>query len=142
MALLYFIKNLQLSGQIARWLLLFLEYNFAMVYKPRCFHFVVNVLSQLLGVIENLGIPNKNIDASLLILQSEWLHEVHTYISTRNFLKGYSIKQRKKLVLKALPFTIIDGQLYKQRQDQILHQCLHAGKISIILWEMHEGVGG
>ncbi len=64
------------------------------------------------------------------------------YISTGNFLKGYFIKQQKKLVLKALPFTIIKGKLYKQRQDQILHQCLHDDEISIILSEMHKGVGG
>jgi hypothetical protein len=45
-------------------------------------------------------------------------------------------------MLKALPFTIINGQLYKQRQNQILHRFLHHDKISIILWEMHKGVSG
>ncbi len=40
------------------------------------------------------------------------------------------------------PFTIIDGKLYKQGQDQILCQCLHDDDISVILWERHEGVGG
>jgi hypothetical protein len=64
------------------------------------------------------------------------------YISTKNFPEGYSKEQRKKLVLKALPFTIIDGKLYKQGKNQILCQCLHDGEISIILWEMHKGVGG
>jgi hypothetical protein len=39
------------------------------------------------------------------------------------------MEQRKKLVLKALPFTIIDGKLYKQREDQSLRQCLHDDKI-------------
>jgi hypothetical protein len=37
------------------------------------------------------------------------------------------------LVLKALPFTIIDGKSYKQGQDQILRWCLHDDGISIIL---------
>jgi hypothetical protein len=31
------------------------------------------------------------------------------------------MEQRKKLMLKALPFTMIEGELCKQRQDQILH---------------------
>jgi hypothetical protein len=52
------------------------------------------------------------------------------------------MEQSKKLVLKALPFTIIDGKLYKQRQDQILGQCLHGDKILVLIREMHEGVGG
>jgi hypothetical protein len=64
------------------------------------------------------------------------------YISTIFFPKTNSTKQQKKLVLKALLFTIIDGHLYKQGQDQILRRCLHDEKISIILWEIHKGVGG
>jgi hypothetical protein len=68
MALLYLINKLQLSGKIVRWLLLFLEYNFTMVYKPRCSHIVANVISQLPEVTENLGNPNRTIDASLFIL--------------------------------------------------------------------------
>jgi hypothetical protein len=75
---------------------------------------MADVFIQLPKVTKNLGIPNKTTDASLFILQLEWLHEVHTYISSRNFLEGYSIKQWKKLVLKSLPFTIINGQLYNK----------------------------
>jgi hypothetical protein len=52
------------------------------------------------------------------------------------------MEHQKKSVLKALPFTIIKGELYKQGQDQILCQCLHDGNILIILREMHEGVDG
>jgi hypothetical protein len=64
------------------------------------------------------------------------------YISTRNFLEGYSKEQLKKLMLKALPFTIIDGKLYKQGHNQVLCRCLHDGKILVILREMHKRVGG
>jgi len=63
---------------------------------------------------------------------------VHLY---QKIPKEYSMKQRKQLVLKMLPFTIINGKLYKQRQDQILCQCLHDDEILVILQEMHEGVG-
>jgi hypothetical protein len=45
-------------------------------------------------------------------------------------------------VLKVLPLTIINEKLYKQGQDQILCQCLHNDEILVILWEMHEGIGG
>jgi hypothetical protein len=44
-------------------------------------------------------------------------------------------------MLNTLPFTIIDGKLYKHRQDQILCQCVHEDKILVILHEMH-GIGG
>jgi hypothetical protein len=89
--------------------------------KPRRFHFVADIFSQLLNATKNIGVFDRTIDTSLILFQLEWLQEVHTYISTENFPNRYSTKQQKKLVLKALPFTIIDGQLYKQRQYHILH---------------------
>jgi hypothetical protein len=72
-ALLYLVKRPQLSRQVTRWMLLFLEYNFSMVYKLRCSHSVVDVVLRLLNAIENLGVLDKTIDASLFILQLEWL---------------------------------------------------------------------
>ncbi len=69
MALSYFVKKPQLLGQIARWLLLFLKYDFSMVYKPRHSHPMAAILLQLPNVTKNLGIFEKTIDASLLIFQ-------------------------------------------------------------------------
>ncbi len=54
--LLYLIKKPQLLGQIARWLLLFLKYDFLVVYKLRRSHSVVDALLRFPNVIENLGI--------------------------------------------------------------------------------------
>jgi hypothetical protein len=47
MALLYLVKKPQLSGQIMRWLLLFMEYDFSVVYKPRHFHLVADAFLRL-----------------------------------------------------------------------------------------------
>jgi len=74
MALLYLVKKKpQLSERIAKWLLLFLEYDFSMVYKPRCFRLVANVFLQLPDATKNPRVPNKIINASLFILQPKWL---------------------------------------------------------------------
>ncbi len=44
MALLYLIKKPQVFGRITRWLLLFLEYDFFVIYKLGYSHFGVDVL--------------------------------------------------------------------------------------------------
>ncbi len=93
-----------------------------------------------MDVIENPWVLDKIINASLFVLQSGWLQEMYIYI--RKFLEGYSTEQWKKMVLKALPFTIINEKLYKQGQDQILCWCFHDDKILIILHDMQEGVSG
>ena len=47
MALMYLVNKPQVSGRIARWLLLFLEYNFRVVYKPGKLNHVADALSRL-----------------------------------------------------------------------------------------------
>ncbi len=109
---------------------------FPVVYKPRHSHLMVDVVLQLQDVTENPRVPNRTTDTSLFLLQ------VHTYISIGFFLKGYSMEQWKKLMLKVFPFPIIEMKLYEQRQDLILCWCFHNDEISVNLREMHERVGG
>jgi hypothetical protein len=47
----------------------FLEYVFWVVYKPSHFHFVVDVLFQLLNAIENSRVPNQIVNVIFLLLQ-------------------------------------------------------------------------
>ncbi len=58
MALIYLVNKPQLFGRIARWLLLFLKYEFIVVYEPSRTHVVVNVLSKLPICSEPLGVLN------------------------------------------------------------------------------------
>jgi hypothetical protein len=46
MALVYMVNKPQVFGRIARWLLLFLEYDFTVVYKPGKTHGVADALSR------------------------------------------------------------------------------------------------
>jgi hypothetical protein len=56
MALMYLVNKPYVSGRITRWLLLFLEYEFIVVYKPGKTHVVVDVLSRLPNISEPLGV--------------------------------------------------------------------------------------
>jgi hypothetical protein len=66
--LLYIIKKPHVYGQITEWLLLFLEYNFLVIYK--CPGLVANMLSRLLNSIENLKVLNQTIHVTLFTMQS------------------------------------------------------------------------
>jgi hypothetical protein len=56
MTLVYLVNKPQVSGRIARWLLLFLDYEFTIVYKPSRTHVVVGVLSRLPNNLEPLDV--------------------------------------------------------------------------------------
>jgi hypothetical protein len=47
------------------WLLLFLEYNFTIVYKPSKIHVIVDALSKLPDITEPTCVPNQTTYASL-----------------------------------------------------------------------------
>jgi len=49
MALLYLVNKPQVSGIIVRWLLLFLEYDFKIIYKLGKSHLMAYVLRRLLN---------------------------------------------------------------------------------------------
>ncbi len=47
MALVYLVNKPQVFGKLAKWLFLFLEYDFEIVYKLGRSHLMVNALSRL-----------------------------------------------------------------------------------------------
>jgi hypothetical protein len=47
MALMYMVNKPQVFGRIAKWLLLFLEFDFKIVCKPSRSHLMVNTLCRL-----------------------------------------------------------------------------------------------
>lgn len=73
MASLYLVKKPQVSGQIARWCLLFLEHDFLVVYKPEKSHSIANASSCLHTSDEPNGVPDQVIDAPFFLLQLAWL---------------------------------------------------------------------
>ncbi len=82
MVLMYLVNKPLVSGRIARWLLLFLEYEFIIVYKLGRTHVVADALSKLLDNSKPLGVPNHIVDASLFYVEAIWMQEVKTYLKT------------------------------------------------------------
>jgi len=80
MALVYLVNKPQVLGRIARWLLLFLEYDFTIVYKLGRIHVVTNALSRLLDSIKPIGVPYQTIDANLFYIGLEWLNDVKEFL--------------------------------------------------------------
>jgi hypothetical protein len=56
--------------------LLFLEYDFTIMYKPCIIHVFTYALSRLLNIIEPIGVHDQTVDASLFYIEPEWLNDV------------------------------------------------------------------
>jgi hypothetical protein len=64
-------------------LLLFLEYDFIIVYKPSKTHAVANALSRPPNIKEPIGVFDQTIDASMFYIKLEWLNDVKEFLKTR-----------------------------------------------------------
>jgi hypothetical protein len=56
MALVYLVNKPQVSGRITKWLLLFFEHDFIVVYKLDKIHVVVDALSRLPDITKSIGV--------------------------------------------------------------------------------------
>jgi hypothetical protein len=73
MVLVYLVNKPQVSRWITRWLLLFLKYEFTIVYKLGRTHVVVDALSRLLDSSKPLGVLYQTVDASLFYVEPIWM---------------------------------------------------------------------
>ncbi len=82
MAMVYLVNKPQVLGRITRWLLLFLEYDFTIMYKPSETHVVVDAWSKLVDIIEPTSVHDQTIDASLFYIEPKWLKDVKEFWRT------------------------------------------------------------
>jgi hypothetical protein len=62
------------------------------------------------------------------------------FLSTRMAPSEYTITQKKKLVVHAIDFSLIDAQLYNMGPNEILRRCVMEEEIPLILAEAHEDI--
>jgi hypothetical protein len=103
---------------------LFLEYDIIAVYKPGIIHVVVDALSRLLDITKPIGVLHQTTYASLFYIELEWLKDGKENLRTRQIEGMLSIHQKQRLVRRAKPFTLKNGELYIMGQDKRLRRCL------------------
>jgi hypothetical protein len=113
MALVYLTNKPHVSCRLGRYLLLFLKYNFKIVYKPSISHLMVDALNRLPNHTKPIGISDQTCDAHMFTLQSEWLQSVYEYLLKGMMLKTLITSHMQYLTQRANPFMLQKGALYK-----------------------------
>ena len=142
LALQYLVSKPQVSGRLARWLLLSLEFDFKVIYKPGKTHGVADALSGNKGAEPATGIPNQTINAQLFSMQSDWIHPIIEYLQIGTFPPSMTKEARKRLAYRAISFQLVQGKLYRQGKDSRLRQVISDSQAQMILQELHKGNAG
>ncbi len=93
MALVYLVNKPQVSARITKWLL-FLNYEFTIIYKPNKTHVGTDDLFRLLNSSKALGVPNQIVDASLFSIEPIQMQEVKSYLETSHMPKTLNLAQK------------------------------------------------
>lgn len=68
--------------------------------------------------------------------------EIIEYLQHNKFPPDFTAKQQRRLVFKAMPYTIIADTLYKKGKDGVLRRCVTSSEIPLILKECHDNMAG
>ena len=101
-----------MSGRLARWLLLFLEFDFKVIYKLGKTHGVADALSHNERAEPATRIPDQTTDAQLFSMQPDWIHPIIDYFHTGTFPPSMTKEAHKHLAYPAIPFQLVQGKLY------------------------------
>jgi len=95
MALVYLVNKSYVSRIITRWLLLFLKYNFIVMYKLGITNVVAIALSRP-RITKPINVPNQTIDVSLFYTKLEWLNNVKDFLRTWQIETTLLVQQKYK----------------------------------------------
>jgi len=82
------------------------------------------------------------VDAFLFTIQLNWLSDVRTYLHIGVFLDDYPLEYERRIALKALHFTLLEGNLHYLGHDRVLRQYLDLNEATIVLTKLHKEVRG
>jgi hypothetical protein len=97
MVLLYLARKPQVSRKIASWLLIFFEYDFSIIYKPRKSHSVVDILSRMPNLTKESGIPDQTMTATLSFYNQYGYRKILSISLPKNFRFITTRSKRKSL---------------------------------------------
>ncbi len=85
--LVYLVIKPQVLGRIVRWLLLFLEYDYIVVYKLGQAHVVGDALLRLPNITKPTSVFDQTTYASMFYTKPKWLNDVKDFLQIRH-IKG------------------------------------------------------
>jgi hypothetical protein len=114
-ALRYLLNKLVFGRRICRWLLLFQEYDFEVIMKPRKLnagpdHLSLILTGEYVGNLDDI-LPDAHLFSVHMV--DNHFAEIVQYLSTGVAPSDMTIAQKKQLVVKATYYKLIKGNLYK-----------------------------
>jgi hypothetical protein len=144
MAIRYLVNKPELSGRLARWVLLLMEFDYTVQYKPGKQHLQADHLSQLSTELNPTDINDEFPDGKLFAIRNvpSWYEYIAQFLSTQQFPPHMNKHERRKVRVNNSHFLIISDKLYRRGIDGILRRCVDYTEFPSILEACHDSACG
>jgi hypothetical protein len=114
------------------------------IVKPGKLNTRPDHLSRITNGEEPTNLEDNFPDAQLFSVQvvDEYFADIIQYLSTRTVPQEFNTAQKKNVVVKAVDYHLIAGNLYRMGVDNIFRRCVLEHERPRILAEAHEGIAG
>jgi len=106
MALVYLVNKSHVSRRSIKWLLLFLEYDFTVVYKLCKTRVIADALSRLLDITEPTSVHDQTTNETLFYTLLEWLKVVKEFLKKKQIESMLLIQTEVKIGQENITFHI------------------------------------
>jgi hypothetical protein len=143
-ALKYMVNKPQLSGRIARWVLLLQEFEFTVEVRPGKKHGNADHLSRLTEAEGTESVNDALPDAQLFSVDviTNQYKDIIQYLTSQEFPPEFSTSRKRNLIEQCAPFTMLGSVLYKLGKDGVLRRCIFESEVENILQGCHADVCG
>ena len=144
MALKYLVNKPDLSGRLARWILLLTEFDYTVQYKPGKMNLQADHLSRLSTETGSEEMDDEFLDGRLFAVQKvpSWYSYIAEFLSTQAFPANLDRNKRRKIRVNSTNFAIIANKLYRRGIDRILRRRVDYTKVPDILEACHDSACG
>ena len=144
MALRYLVNKADLSGRIARWILLLEEFDYKVVYKPGRLNVQANLLSRLYDTLDTMHVDDDLPDAMLfaICVVPTWYEHMAELLGTLVMPEGLDKQQRRKVRANCHYYALVGGTLYRRGVDGMLRRCVMLDEVRPILIASHDSLCG
>ena len=110
----YLVNKPDLSSRLARWILLLIEFDYTVQYKPGKMHLQVDHLSRLSTEASTEEVDDKFPNGRLFAMQKVplWNSYIAEFLSTQAFPTNLDRNERHKIRVNSTNFAIIANKLY------------------------------
>jgi len=149
-SLKYLVNKPDLSGRIARWILLLQEFNYEVMVKSGKANSNADFLSRQRGPEAASDIastfpdefPEETPVFHISGNQPSEFEDIIGYLTERRYPAGMSREEKMVFQTKVAPFTLIRGVLFRMGPDDRLRRCLENPERKQVVRALHSGPSG